>query len=72
MKNPRSLYQCHEAKVSGSRIICAKEHKLGACQDLGIPLARMKRGEPLYCAACTKRKDFRRNGGIPPREERGW
>lgn len=72
MNRHRSLYQCHEAKVVGYRIICAKGHKLGAAADQGIPLSRMKRGEPLNCAACTGCTDFRRNGGVPPREERGW
>ena len=72
MRKERSLYECHEAKVIGPRIMCAKRHKLGAAVDGGIPLTRMKRGEPLQCVTCAGCLDFNRNGGIPAKENRGW
>jgi len=74
MVEKRSLYQCFHAKVKGSRIYCAKGHRLerrrGGRRTLSID--GLARGESLVFSMCEGCIDYEPMGAPVSTEERGW
>ena len=51
----KSLYDCYQAKVLGTKIYCSKGYKLG---NGNVHTRQMDKGKPLIFKICQKCVDF--------------
>lgn len=70
-RNPRSLYECFNARVKSPVIYCDAGHVLWYA---GRPLTmeRLAQGDPLIIGVCQRCRDFDEMGGPLDPAERGW
>jgi len=67
-----SLYQCGNAKVTGTQIKCSAGHILSARRDGCLDTIRLARGDALELGICQSCHDLDLNGDPVLKEDRGW
>ena len=65
----RNLYQCSNAIVKPTIIICKAGHEIAKAP---IDITRLKEGSRLEYKACQNCADYDCMGPPVPRKERGW
>jgi len=64
----RQLYQCFNAKVNRTEVVCAKGHSF----EGRVTILNVARGAPLKMAICETCLDYDEMGEPLSKEERGW